>query len=551
MNEYRLAPASAVSACALAALMLLGFFFFPGHTFLQSDTQIYMPMLERLWDPSALSRDLIATRPHLDYTIYDETVLLARRILGLEFRTTLVAEQILFRFLGLCGIYLIARSLRFSRPVAVWVAAMLALGATILGPAVLIWEYEPVPRGFAVPLLFLAVGLAAHEAALAAGIVGAISFLYHPPTVYPFWIAYLLVALMPHEPRVMRLRRQGLVPLAIAIAVLLLLAKLHHGSSEPQVFLSQIDASTEALQRLRAPYNWVSAWGAEVYFQYLLLAALSGAALYRLRRYLPETLTIFAICMPVIGLLSMLASLILLEGFKWALIPQFQPARAVLFITAFAAIGSALAAAAAHQEKENLECFGWLCAAFAIPTQTNLLQLLWPFGDPVLGWRLAVIAGLSAATVVTFQIRKEAAAAVACAAMFIIPKYGKVVNYPQVHTAALEQLSQWANTSTPPSAMFHFPDAGRGQAPGIFRAQSVRAIYVDWKSGGQVNFMKGLGEEWWSRWQQTLGAGYKPAPPESYAPLGADYVVLQTRNKIAGAQSIMENSGYIVYKTRP
>ncbi len=546
MNEYRLA-----AAAALAALTLLGYFFFPGHTFLQSDTQIYIPMLERMWDHTALSRDLIATRPHMDYTIYDETVLMARRVLGMDFRTTLAAEQILFRFLGLCGIYLIARSLRFSRPVAVWVAALLTLGATILGPAVLIWEYEPVPRGFAVSLLFLAIGLAAHEEAVAAGVVGALAFLYHPPTVYPFWIAYLLLALMPDEPRKMRSRQMGLLPPLVAAAILLLLAKFHHGESDPQVFFARLDAATEALQRLRAPYNWVSAWGSQVYFQYLLLAALAAGSLYRVRRYLPESLAVYAVSMTAIGLLSMPASIILLEGFKWALIPQFQPARAVLFITAFAAIGAALAATLAHREKKYLECFGWLCAAFAIPTQTNLVQILWPFGDPILGWRLAIIAGLAAATLLVFQIRKETAAFVAAAAMFVIPHYGAVVNYPHIHSVALDQLSQWAKSSTPIDAVFHFPDAGRSLTPGIFRAESTRAIYVDWKSGGQVNYMKSLGEEWWRRWQPTLGAGYKPVPMESYAALGADYVVLQAQNKIPSAQPVMENSGYAVYKTRP
>ena len=544
MNLYRLA-----AAIALAAITLLGFFFFPGHTFLQSDTQIYIPMLERLWDPSALSRDLIAPRPHMDYTIYDETALVARRIFGLEFRTTLVAGQILFRFLGLCGIYLIARSLRFSRPVAVWVAAMLALGATILGPAVLMWEYEPVPRGFAVSLLFLAIGLAAREKAVAAGVAGAVAFLFHPPTLYPFWIAYLLLALMPDEPRRMKSRQRGLIPPLLAMAILLLLAKLHHGESDNQVFFTRLDPATEALQRLRAPYNWVSAWGIQVYLHYVLLAALGAASLYRLRRRLPESLTIFAVCMPVIGLLSMLASVIFLEGFKWAFIPQFQPARAVLFITAFAAMGASLSAALAHDEKKPLECFGWLCAAFVIPIQTNLFELAWPLGDAILAWRLAIAAGLGLATLIVFQLRKEGAAVVACIAMFVIPHFGRVINYPHIHSAALDQLSQWANTSTPPGAVFHFPDAGRSLTPGIFRAKSIRAIYVDWKSGGQVNYMKSLGEEWWRRWQATLGAGYKAAPVESYAALGADYVVLRAQNRMAGVQPVMENAAYVVYRT--
>jgi len=546
MNEYRLA-----AAAALAALTLLGFYVFPGHTYLQSDTQIYLPMLERLWDPTALGKDLIATRPHLDFTIYDETVLLARRILGMSFHTSLVIQQLLFRFLGLCGIYLIARSLSFSRPISAWVAGMLAIGATILGPSVLIWEYEPVPRGFAIPLLFLAIGLAAHEEALAAGVVGAVALLYHPPTAFPFWIAYVFLALIPHEPRVMRGRQQGLIPLAIAVALLLGLAKFHQAGSEHQVFFSRIDEQTEALQRMRAPYNWVSQWGWQTYLQYILLAGISFGSLYRLRRYLPDNLPLFAICMPVIGLLSIPASLIFMEGFKWALMPQLQPARAVLFITAFAAIGSAMAAVAAFQEKQQLESFGWLFAAFAIPIQTELTHLLWPFGDPVLGWRLALTAALAGATLLVFSIRKEAAVAVAIAAMFAIPNYGSVVNYPVIHSAQLNELAEWAKTSTPPDAVFHFPDAGRTLIPGIFRAESVRAIYVDWKSGGQVNFMKTLGEEWWRRYQPTLGAPYRPAPPANYAALGADYVVLQAKNKISGIQPVMENSGYVVYKTRP
>ena len=56
-------------ALGILAVTLLTFFFFPGHTYLQSDTQIYIPLMERLWDPSLLGRDLMASRPHLAYTL--------------------------------------------------------------------------------------------------------------------------------------------------------------------------------------------------------------------------------------------------------------------------------------------------------------------------------------------------------------------------------------------------------------------------------------------------------------------------------------------------
>ena len=39
-----------VVAAAICALTLLNYFQFPGHTYLQADTQIYVPILEHIWD---------------------------------------------------------------------------------------------------------------------------------------------------------------------------------------------------------------------------------------------------------------------------------------------------------------------------------------------------------------------------------------------------------------------------------------------------------------------------------------------------------------------
>ncbi|MCL4851787.1 MAG: hypothetical protein KJZ78_10445, partial [Bryobacteraceae bacterium] len=78
-------------------------------------------------------------------------------------------------------------------PMSLLVTAIAGLGATIAGPTVLTFEYEPVPRGFAVPLLLLAVGLAAHQRHFWAGVAGSVAFLYHAPTTVPFWAIYFLV----------------------------------------------------------------------------------------------------------------------------------------------------------------------------------------------------------------------------------------------------------------------------------------------------------------------------------------------------------------------
>src|SRR5690349_2071817 len=168
-------------AAGIAALTLLGFFQFPGHTFLQSDTQIYVPMFEHILDSSVLRQDLMATRPHLSYTLYDEISIALRRLTGLSFEIVLIFQQLLCRAMQILGVYLLARSFPLSRAMALVTAAAFSLGATIVGPAVLTFEYEPVPRGFAIGLVFLAIGLAAQGRMLAADIAAAAAFLYHPP----------------------------------------------------------------------------------------------------------------------------------------------------------------------------------------------------------------------------------------------------------------------------------------------------------------------------------------------------------------------------------
>ena len=154
---------------ALAALTAIGFLYFPGHTYLQSDTQIYVPILERLNDPSLFQDEIIAQKPHVSFTMYDEAALWLRKLTGWGFRDVLALQQIVFRFAALWGVYLMAGSLGLGAAASVLVAAVYGLGATVMGPSVLTFEYEPVPRGNAIGLTMLAIGLVAQGKHLWAG----------------------------------------------------------------------------------------------------------------------------------------------------------------------------------------------------------------------------------------------------------------------------------------------------------------------------------------------------------------------------------------------
>jgi hypothetical protein len=532
---------------AILGITLLNFFQFPGHTWLQSDTQIYAPILEHMWDPTVLQKDLIAQHPHVAFTLYDETAIALRWATSLDFRRVLEAEQFLFRALGIWGVYLIATALGLSDISAILVAAVFSLGAFINGPTVVIFEYEPVPRGFAVLLVFLAVGLAAHQRFLGAGIAASVAFLYHAPTAAPFWAVYLCLVLWPANPPVARRRLIALGVLATALLVLLAASLRQAAPGEMRAFLSRLDPYLEQLQRMRAGYNWISLWWRQLLAHYLILYAAAALACWRLRRDFTEELRFFAAGLPLIGIASMPISYLLLEKLHWALIPQFQPMRALLFVTAFAMILGVAAAYKAVAGRRYTEALVWMALIYLPPANRDVE---WP------GWnRASVIIVLAMLAVVAFwaiQSRarwwKLAVTAAILAPYWLIPGWGRMQNYPPLHTPELAQLSQWARRSTPKDAVFLFPDAGRELYPGVFRVEALRSVYADWKTGGQVNFSRDLGEEWWSRWQKTMAAGFDPHHLGDYRAMGIGYIVLLTKDRLPGTPPVFENTRFVAYK---
>jgi hypothetical protein len=476
---------------AIAALALLTFFQFPGHTWLQQDTQIYAPVLEHQRDPSLLRNDMLVKQSLLAYTLYDEAALALRGLTGLGFREVLAFEQVLARALGIWGLCLMAEALGLRMGPALLVAAICSLGATISGPAVLSIEYEPTPRAFAVPLLICAVGLAAHRRYLGAGIAAAGAFVYHAPTTLPFL---------------------GFAPLLAA------------------PFFPHLTPLQEQIQRLRASYVWVSTWPAALIVEHLVLFAILLMAFARIRRDIPPKLRVLVLGLGILGVASMPVSWLLLEHWRWALVPQLQPMRALLFV---ALMMQFLTAAAGAKARRPLEAAAWFALAYLLPLQ----PLTWN--------RLVLALALAALTALAVWRAPRFAPVAAVLAFFAIPTLGGIVNYPRLHTPELAQLSAWARASTPPDAVFLFPDAAHGLDPGIFRAEALRAVYVDWKSGGQANYLQDFGDEWWSRWQQTMAHRFTPADLPKYEALGIGYMVLQSPNRLP-QPALFDNAKYAV-----
>jgi hypothetical protein len=187
---------------------------------------------------------------------------------------------------------------------------------------------------------------------------------------------------------------------------------------------------------------------------------------------------------------------------------------------------------------------------FAIPVQNKLTEI---FQAPPS--RLAVIAALAlcaTASAWTFRYRAAGWAAFAVAAILpfaLLPRITGPLLVPSLHTPELKQLSEWARAQTDRDAVFLFPDAARELYPGVFRAEALRAVYTDWKAGGQVNYHARFAEEWWQRWQKTMLPRFDPRKADGIMQVpGVDYVVVQAKNRLPDREPVFENSLFVAYR---
>ena len=528
----------ALIAGVLFALTLIGFFFVPGHTYLQSDTQIYIPIFERIENPDLYSRDFLLSTAHIGLTLYDETAIWLRHLTGSSFDLVLAGEQIVFRALALWGVFLIATSLGFKDSLALLVAACYGLGATIVGPAVLSVEYEPVPRGFAVPFLLLATGLLMHGRYIWACSAASVGFLYHSPATIPFWILFAVV--------IIRERRwRALWPLAASGVILAIAFTAQRTRLRPQPFWTTIDPSWEQVIRMRTTYDWIGMWPSGSVLSLIAFCALAIAALWRIRALTNWTQRIFLAGFPLVGIGSIAVSALLLDHWKWALMAQVQPARATLFTIVFAQINCAAAGLLAARERRWWETFLWFVPVMLPPVRPLLTSST--TGQQVA--TVMLLALICTALVLWKQSQWLAAPVLAAAACWAIPHYAHTVNYPELHSSDLDQLSDWARTKTPTQALFVFPNSGHNLDQGVFRVRALRSLYVDWKAGGQGNYFRDFALDWNARWNE-LSSG--KLTPVDWRARGVEYLVYAgPRSEQLAAPPVFENKSYRAYQTPP
>jgi len=228
------------------------FFQFPGHTWLQQDTQIYAPILEHLRDPAVLGNDILVQHPHVAFTLYDEAAIALRSLTGLGFAEVLAFQQVATRALGIWGLILMAEAMGLGTSAALLVAAICSLGAAIAGPQVLTTEYEP-HRAPSPCRCWCAPWVGGTAEARGAGVVGALasSTIRRP---LPFYGLFAILLVLRRQPA-------GLARCRLPLPFVGVGSRGRPGDGRT-VFLLQLTPLQEQLQRMRAGYAWISTWRA-------------------------------------------------------------------------------------------------------------------------------------------------------------------------------------------------------------------------------------------------------------------------------------------------
>lgn len=479
----------------LALLVVTWFEFqvYPGHSYLHGETQLLVPMLERLDTPGFLSRDLVAANPPFAYTIYDEVTQLIHAEGHFSFEQALLGQQVFFRLTAILGVFLCARGLKVSSFPSVVLSAAVNAITQLDAPQAFVTSLEATPVAFAFSLVLLAAGLLINRNPLLAGLAGGVALLYDPVTAAAFWLVVIVASLADRSLR--GLLRTMWPSLLIFVLILGNLMQLQAGLGSGHELTARLNADMVHLTQIRTPWIWLSHWLRPEILSYLFLlvaAVWAFALIWKHTQPLTRWVTVGLVAS---GFVSVAVAAILLAA-RVQLATEMPPARNLAISVAISVL---VCGAAAAREKN----WSWAILVLAAVFNAQVLDLL----------------------------------------------HGKVslASRPRSSTAEVTELAAWAEQATWGSSMFQFPDDGKQDEPGVFRALSRRSLWADWQSGLIADYSDRAGQEWWARWQANMAGSYSTERLQSMLPLPIDYYVLRREHALARVKPAFSNARFVVY----
>jgi len=190
-----------------------------------------------------------------------------------------------------------------------------------------------------------------------------------------------------------------------------------------------------------------------------------------------------------------------------------------------------------------------LVVLVAVTKPCGLELLSWPIAREA-GFAFALSAGLGALSARRVPPKLAYSFLLILTALFFVALphvFRKPTGTPD--RSEIRDLADWAKSAIPVDAVFLFPDAGRDKSPGVFRFFASRAVFVDWKSGGQINFSRSFAMEWGKRWENTMERPLSQIGIQELEGKGINYVVTQKPHSIPHLKLVHETQTFYVYRT--
>ena len=444
------------------------------------------------------------------------------------------------------GIFLLARSTGLGPLFAFLLAAFVNMGSRLPGIAVCLIDPEPVPSAFAFGATLLAMGWLAQGKTLLSALSGGIALLYDPLIAAPFWVILLIAFASDGQFRRML---RPMLPMLLVFGLLLAnIAQLQPGTGGAQPLFTRISPKLTEIQEFRTPYVWVSNWAGRDIWHYLAIFVLGIWAATRIWMVLNRQMRWITLGAGLYSLVSVGVSYVLLDQMHLGLLARIQPSRTLVFTVALSSLLFGLAGMKAVLQRAHWEAFGWFALVLIIPVSAGLFDFLRFINRQMTG-ELLFCGALAA--VLTWALFRLGAAKwrFALLALPVAAVFGLAAFDARVTDAnkSVNELAAWAEEHTWGSSMFLFPDAGKGLYPGVFRAESLRPIWADWKSGAVAAYTEAGGIEWWNRWQATMENAFSVETIEQNLALPVDYYVLKNSDRLAGVKTVFGNREFIVY----
>ncbi|HBY60304.1 MAG TPA: hypothetical protein DEH78_10805, partial [Solibacterales bacterium] len=474
------------------------------HTYLLRDTQIYVPLLLHERNPSLLRRDLIIGASHLPGTVLDELLSVAWNVSGLPLDVIHFWLLALSHLLLLGGVYVFLRAQGADRWDAMACASVSNLGLWLAGPRLYVLEPEAIPRAVALSTAVLAVGCLASGRRAWAAAATAATAMVHPPTALPLLL--IVAASVSVRVSAVVVGTGAMASLAFA---------WHVGYLTPEHF---------AVLEYRTPYVLVSKWKPAWIVDGCLYATTAAALLFFGCRGLLSTLRWSGIALCCMALVALPVSYLALERMRLGVVPVLQPLRLLLAPAVVLVLTAPYCLLAVARRSMILGIIGFLLL-FRVQLGSSPGEAvvgLFSLPAELLQFDATVIAASAAVALLVRRARWPMIRLVTVLCVTGILLDLRESQPAPAPRAEIEAIAAWARAETPVDAVFAFPDWGQDPAPGMFRVMAERAVYVDWRAGGQVNYFPRFALEWHRRMERQKEFFINSA---AAAREGVDYLV--------------------------